>query len=364
MNRSKYLKYSKKIKLLQKGGGKCMVCMERAANIVAKPCNHAILCKLCASEFILDKKKCPICNIEFETIETIQDDAAYFFIEKNTVNIPHCEPFLGTIDFLVYYVLQNNYLDVFDSDTITPDDIDMYGERLFNMLSSMFPNVTRNISNIDEFKQYLVFVIENEIWNRKNVIQYDDSEEVHKERMKAELYEKSREKFNDVFLPLFKENLDRLNILCKRDILGYIQQIVDQKLSQKRLVEEKRDAVMARLAQIQDQIDQIREPIKTKLISRYLSGIDPRGILDTKLDETISNLDNDMIAIRNLVTMFFFRRPLMRTDLNLLFENLQRHTRDIKQLNWLQKINITPIMNDRDVASLIHTIFDEIIKTP
>jgi hypothetical protein len=362
MNRSKYLKYSKKIKLLQKGGGKCLVCFERAANIVAKPCNHAILCKLCASEFILDKIKCPICNLPFETILSIPDDAAIHFIEENTVDIPHCGPFLGTIDFLIYYVLKNNYMDILDAVTVRQDEIEMQGERLFHTLSSMFPDVIRNIPNIDEFKIYLTFVIENEIWNRQNVLQYDNGEDAQKERIRTELVGKSREKHHDIYMPFFRDNLDRWNIACKHDILRTVQQIVEQKEMRKRLAEEKRDAITARLVQLRDQIDQVRDPIKTKLINRYLSGIDSRGILDNKLDETIRNLDNDIISISHLITMFFSRRRYLgRPDLDLLFANLQRHTMDIAGVQWM---NISPAMTDGTVAGFIHTLIDEIMAAP
>ena len=174
MNKSKYLKYSKKIKLLQKGGGKCVSCLERAANIVAKPCNHAILCKLCASEFILSNTKCQICNLPFETILGILDNDAFVFIEENTIDIPHREPFLGTIDFLIYYVLKNDYIEVLDNDNITPAEVEITSESLFGKLLQLYPNVIENISDIDEFKMYLTFIIENEIWNKKNFLQYYD----------------------------------------------------------------------------------------------------------------------------------------------------------------------------------------------
>jgi hypothetical protein len=49
----------------------CVVCMERAINIVCKPCRHAAMCSTCAEDVTASYAKCPVCNTDIRKTSTV-----------------------------------------------------------------------------------------------------------------------------------------------------------------------------------------------------------------------------------------------------------------------------------------------------
>ncbi len=47
----------------------CIFCMVKPKNIVLKPCNHICMCEDCSKKIMM--KKCPICNLEYSTMEKL-----------------------------------------------------------------------------------------------------------------------------------------------------------------------------------------------------------------------------------------------------------------------------------------------------
>jgi hypothetical protein len=236
--------------------------------------------------------------------------------------------------------------------------MELHAEGLFEKLLLKFPDIINQIPNIDDFKSYLVFILEKEISNAKYLSSYNANKE-NKEQIIAEL----EEKHNEIYKVLYEENVDNWNIMLNPLIIKFFRHSAEQELAQQKLNKEKRDQIAAQLTAIRQLINQIRDGrFQEIFLKRYYTGIEPSAILDSDLDTTINNLNNDIESLRYLITMVFYREFLDRNGLEMLFSNLLRHSRDIDRVRWMTGIIIDPSVVDGEIAEYIHNLFKEIMK--
>lgn len=49
----------------------CVVCMEAASQVVFQPCNHAVVCKVCAAKIFGQTRECPLCRCKIQGLKQL-----------------------------------------------------------------------------------------------------------------------------------------------------------------------------------------------------------------------------------------------------------------------------------------------------
>lgn len=347
MYKKKFIKY--KNKHLQNGGGLCIICQERPANIVLKPCEHNILCKLCTALLMIENNnaRCPICNQKEPQFYTISDKNSLINLKNDkytdTPSIRKIE-FKYSIEFPIYYILKKYFTNEIDDPELLKND--KLNQLILNFLSIFKENFSEIYDNIvqtdkNTFENYVKFIFKKEIINKKI---YDD------DKIPNELKIKNT---NDIENEISELSPRFMELVFSGN--GIIQNFINKKLEntkelnekKKKELLEKRDLLTAIYDQIDSNLNMLRDPLKTKFKNLYL--INKEGILDEQLDDSINIITNNL-SIVDIIIYYFNRIRLSRPQLNQLFNDLKT------KLN-LNHIDINSTTPDENVFLIIRYIF-------
>ena len=257
----KFLKYSQKCKNVQKGGGKCIVCMERSASIVSMPCSHLVFCKLCASQYL--QETCPMCK-EKATFYAIPDEKSMEYIDIDM--LPHTTaaaaaaavtdaaeetqtqrknrqiPFNRTIDFLIYNLIATDHFVILDDENNIVNNADI----LLKSFMKRYPNIFAKINSSGLLPDYMRFILKKEIDNKKIVDEYDKEP-----KTKMLKVAKVKELNDNIFNPMFLDEIEKWNEICRDDINNIIGKLIETNEHSRANDEIKRDTIYALDIQIQ-----------------------------------------------------------------------------------------------------------------
>lgn len=182
--KQKYLKYLSKSKFEQSGGGMCIVCMEKMANVVFTPCKHNIICSVClegtnnmkkeiinkktaSNEKITDDDKnlCPQ-RCGSYNYYLINDEAAINNIDKDFVDDNYIinKISITTLETFILYILSSDKI-VFDINNDSKQEI---AEKIISYMETKadeWNNINiklQTVGGIDKLKHFIILLIERE----------------------------------------------------------------------------------------------------------------------------------------------------------------------------------------------------------
>jgi hypothetical protein len=374
--KSKFMKYLKKCKNIQQGGGMCVICGERNANIIAMPCRHLILCKFCTSQHLA--QKCPLCN-ENAIFFAISEDKSMEYIDEDIIKqqtdlkmefaMPEAAvaepmnnrqqiPFNKTIDFIIYHLIISYHSEMLEDE----QNIEKNADILSRSFMQKHPNIFSKINDNYLFKDYLGFILNKEINNKKIIDKYNKVSD----NEKIKLREHMKEQNDDIYNPLFASQIQKWNEILASVIENTTSGLTELKQQFIKDNEIKRDIIYSFITTIQDLF--INLPRRMSHLRRGITAIYPQiessSIADNNLDQVIQDLKDDIDALTALITMVHQNIP--RQNLILLFNNLKRHMIDnIPEINnFIGHINVDlNTTTDGEIAGHIHNFLSMIQST-
>jgi len=209
-----------------------------------------------------------------------------------------------TFDFLIYYILKRDYMDILDNrDIDIKYDMNDESNNLFDSLLLEFPNSISMISEkfIISFKFYLEMIMEREAFGARKFIEYEDAHEDNKKDLRIEVAMDLREKAENLAFVI--EDINNLNNICKNEIINDILNIVSNTKIKADMIKEKRDNILAYIVNIESNLhlSSNLNSLEYKLSHRYLNRVDVSAIPDNYLDsiKKISDSMETLAMVRN-----------------------------------------------------------------
>jgi Zinc finger, C3HC4 type (RING finger) len=255
----------------------CIVCLDRQAEILFEKCSHPVMCKLCASQSISRNNfSCPKCRVISDNLLCF-DEIDITASSDNKTTKYNYKNYVETIDFPIYFILKKHIEKIssynYDNENIMDIIIEMAKE-YYMELKEIFPK-------IKEFKRGYMFFA-----RLKYLVRYL-------------IFKDKCHKFPSESLKKFNNEVQKISGGFVQDVLLEAQLEHEKK---KKEYEVKRNELSALIIQIEDYLNTLEDPLKSKLLEIYKNGgLD--CVLDEELDEANEKYERNLAAARLIINI-------------------------------------------------------------